>query len=158
VVRKNDGKYDRTTMGYGRHGYKHLDVSAINPADYATSMRGEEEHLGDVRQYNAAYNEPNEKMDVSIDWLCRVGTIIRTQATEWKGEWVVRGIPNLKDGVVHAVLSRTLESDDILEISCAELGITAGTDNLYLDVETILVSKGVVGRDTREAMTVQGKA
>jgi len=151
--------WDADTMGYDKHTYHHIDPSTINVLDFATSLRGEESHFGDVRQYNSAYNEKHPENNIDLDWLGREGTIFSTEAKGYEGMWKVVNVPTVRSGSVYCRAMKiesqedTSEGKEVKEISCMELGCTANEENLYEMVVTKLVKKGSVTRDQRIKLT-----
>jgi len=97
---KGKTAFDPEKHGYGKHKYFTIDPDTINPEDYARSMRGEETHFGDVREYNSAENEKHPDNNVTLDDLSRIGTVIETEAKGFEGDWEVVALPE-----VHAPLN-----------------------------------------------------
>ena len=145
--------FDPETMGFGKHDYQAIDPDTVNPEKYATDLRGEEKHFGDIRQYNAMMNEKHPENDVDLDWLSRMGTIFRTEAEDYEGEWEVVGMPLVQAPAVFAVVRRPGEEGDPTIIDCVELGVKGNRDHKYLPVKSTLVKKGDVSRRQRERLT-----
>lgn len=57
---RNKAAWDPETMGFGKHSYRQLDVDTANAEDFAVDLRGEQQHRGDVREYNSANNEMHD--------------------------------------------------------------------------------------------------
>lgn len=141
--------FDKETMGYGVHKYEHID-----PATAATDFFPEEGRSR--RDYNTAFNYPNKENTCTLDVMSRVGAIFETSAEGFAGQWEVRRLPVLREGVAHAVVTKPGE-DEVVFISCYVLGLVAHrTENRFLDqVRTVLVSGGKAGRSARIALTKQ---
>jgi len=148
---------DKTHWGYGNHKYREIDPSTINLEDYAQTFGGEEQFLGDVREYNSAYNEKYEGNTIQLDWLCRIGTRFRTNAPGYEGEWTTRNVPTVKDYVI-LVLVKNEEGVE-KDIPAMALGVVVNKENMFEQVETKLMTKGAVDRIARAKLidTVQGK-
>lgn len=151
--------WDSEKMGFDKHDYHHIDPSTINVDEFARSLRGEETHFGDIRQYNSGYNEKHEENDLDLDWLSRVGTVFTTEAKGYEGLWKVSNMP-----IVHAphIYCRAVKVEDAkdsiegkeeVEISCTSLGCSVNPENLYEQVRSKLVKKGSVAREQRERLT-----
>jgi len=157
-VKRKKVAFDPETMGYGKHDYRTIDPSTVNPEDYATNMRGEEEHLGDVREYNSAYNEKHPENDTELDWLGRVGTIFETAAAGLEGIWMVVQMPVVRAPEIWARCARINEDNEPIEGSQAELsttalGCTVDEKNEFKQIRTKLIKKGQVNRTQRERLT-----
>lgn len=152
-------EWDPNTMGYGKHDFRHIDPSTINPSDFARNLRGEEQHFGDVRQYNSAYNEKHPENDLDLDWLGRVGTVFETEAEGYEGFWHVTNMPTVQapDVFCRAVKVTDPEEDpegrEEQKIPCVALGVTADIDNKYRQVKSRLMKKGAVDRTQRVRLT-----
>lgn len=151
--------WDSDKMGYGKHEFHHIDPDTINVNDFARTFNGDENHFGDVRQYNSAYNEKHPDNDVDLDWLGRVGTIFTTEAEGFEGMWYVTNMPTVRAPHVYTrcVKIEAEEDDpegrDEVEISTRDLGCIANDENLYEQVVTKLVKKGSVTREQRIKLT-----
>ena len=105
MARKDSKAWDPDTYGYGKHDYQHIDPGTVNPEDYAKNLRGEEEHFGDVREYNSAYNKKVEGNNVSLDDLSRMGTVIQTEAPKLTGKHLkVVDLPRVRSPHIWTVL------------------------------------------------------
>jgi len=152
--------FDPETMGYGKHAYQHLDLDTVNVEDYAADLRGEEEHLGDVREYNSADNAKHSENNVTLDWLSRVGTIFETEAPEHIGRWKVVNM-----SVVHApqMWARCIQVDEDNEtmsgevklLSAVALGCCVDEDNCFMQVRTTMIKKARVDKNTMAALTTR---
>jgi hypothetical protein len=154
--------WDADTMGFGKHSFHFIDPDTINPEDYARKLEGEEQHFGDVRQYNSAFNEKHPENDVSLDDLSRIGTIISVPSDHpLEGDWVVTNMPAVKAGTVYCRAKRRTEDDSIpdgvygeeTEIPAHELGCAVDEKNEFPQVPTKLVQRGKVTREQRERLT-----
>jgi hypothetical protein len=143
-------------MGFGKHDFHHIDPSTINVEDYAQNLRGEEQHFGEVRQYNSAFNEKHPENDTDLDWLGRLGTAFETDAEGHAGTWTVTNMPVVKNPTVFCRATRTVDGN--LEgpeqvISCVDLGCAVDNTNQFKQVRTKLLQKGKVDRTQRERLT-----
>jgi len=147
--------WDADTMGYGKHNYTHVDPDAINVEDFAVNMRGEQQHRGDVREENTAYNTIHPENDITLDLLSKIGTVFNTEAEGLEGAWMVTGMPVIHSPEVfcRATLVDEIEpngdvpdgfipSGDERELSCIELGCAVGPGNFYKQVKGKLLAKG----------------
>jgi hypothetical protein len=135
-------------MGYGKHEYHNIDPSTINCADFAKVLNDEEVFFGDVRQYNTAYNEKNKNNTVDLDWLNRRDTIFSTNAEGLEGRYRVVESLLSREGTIECRCVKVDCSDseqEVLSLNCVALGCVADSYNLYKDVETSLIEKGIVG-------------
>lgn len=151
-------EWDPSRMGYGRHEYHHIDPSTINVDEFARNLRGEEQHFGDVRQYNSAYNEKHPENDLDLDWLGRTGTVFETEAPGWEGIWHVTNMPVVRTPIVlcRAVRVPTADAEpegEEKEIPCVDLGSAVDTDNKFRPVRSRLLKKGSVDRKQRLRLT-----
>lgn len=150
--------WDPNTMGFGKHDYRSIDPDTVNPDDYARNLRGEEEHFGDVREYNSAENEKHPENDTDLDNLGRVGTVFETEVEEFQGTWMVVQMPVVKAPGVWARCARVDEDGEPVEgtqteISTVELGCTVDERNYFKQVKTKLLKKGKVDKSQRERLT-----
>lgn len=155
---ENRKAWDADTMGFGKHDYRHVDPSTINPEDYALNLEGEQERLGDVREYNSAANQVHPETDCGLDWLGRIGTVIETAAPGYEGQWMVVQMPIVRTPNVFARLARIDEQGEPIEgtqevISCVDLGVAVDETNHFRQVRTVLVKKGKVDKSQRERLT-----
>lgn len=146
--------FDPETMGFGKHTYQHFDPEETNVMDFATNMRGEEQHYGDVRQYNSGSNEKHPENDATLDWLSRLETVFETDAPECKGTWKVTDLPIVKAPEVFIRVTPcsedgTLQGDEII-LSTTTLGVCVDEKNFYPQVVTKILTKGKVARITKE--------
>lgn len=151
--------WDPDKMGYGKHDFHHIDPETINVNDFARNLRGEEQHFGDVRQYNSAYNEKHPENNLDLDWLGRVGTIFETEAPGFEGMWHVTNMPVVNSPLIYcrAVKISTQDEDpegkQEVQIPCVELGSVVDEENLYKQVKSVLIKKGAVDRTQRVRLT-----
>lgn len=149
--------WDPDSYGYGKHEYHRIDPELINPEEYAQSMRGDQEHKGEVREYNTAFNSKHPENDVGLDWLGRPGTIIVTEAPGLEGTWKVTSMPVRRDGMTFSLMTPVDSNENPTaqeeEISVIALGCAANKENLYEQVKTSLVKKVVLGNKYREELT-----
>lgn len=156
--------WDPETMGYGKHDYRHIDPDTVNVAEYAKDMRGEQAHLGDVREYNSADNQKHPENDVSLDWFSRPGTVFETDAEGYQGIWMVTNQPVVKSPETFCRARRAVEIDGEWKeeaqyasaeeiISCVVLGCAVGRDNLFEQVKTKLLRKAKVDKSSRDRLT-----
>jgi len=158
-VADNRTNWDPETMGHGKHTYRHINPETINPEDYARNLRGEEQHFGDIREYNAGYNEKHPENDLDLDWLGRTGTIFETEAEGFAGLWHVTNMPAVKAPDVFCRAVKISNPDEPPEgkeevtIPCVALGVAVGQDNKYLQVKSRLLKKGAVDKAQRIKLT-----
>lgn len=150
--------FDPETMGFGKHEYRHIDPDTINPEDYAKNFRGDEEHFGDVREYNSAANEKHPENDTDLDNLSRIGTIFETEAEEFKGIWMIVQMPLIKAPSIYVRCGRIDEDQEPIEgtqtnIPIVELGCSVDESNFFKSVKTTLIKKGKVDKQQRERLT-----
>lgn len=151
--------FDPEKHGYGKHEFHHIDPDTINVNDFARTFNGDENHFGDVRQYNSAYNEKHPENDVDLDCFGRVGTIFATEAVGFEGMWHVTNMPTVRAPHVftRAVKIDAAEDDpegrEEIEISTRDLGCIANDANEYEQVITKLIKKGSVTREQRIKLT-----
>ena len=96
MAKDNRTAWDGDNMGYGKHSFQHVDPDAINPEEYAQSMRGEVQHLGDVREYNSAFNEKHPDNDMRLEDVARIGTVFKTDAPGFEGTWIISLMPSVR--------------------------------------------------------------
>lgn len=151
--------WDADTMGYGKHAFHHIDPDTINVNDFAQNLRGEEQHFGDVRQYNTAYNEMHPEHTLGIDWLGRVGTIFETNAEGFEGIWCVTNMPIVNSPSIFCRVVKLENVDEDPEgktevtIPCVKLGCVVNEENLYEQVRSVILKKGDVSRTQRLKLT-----
>lgn len=152
-------EWDPNKMGFGKHDFRSIDPSTINPEDFARRLHGEETAFGDVRQYNSAYNEKHPLNDVDLDWLSRIGTEFETDAPGLEGVWRVSNLPVVHTPTVYIRCTRFVEdgplsaNEEEREVSAVDLGCQQGADNLFKQIKTKLMGKGHVTREQRERLT-----
>lgn len=147
--------WDPETMGYGRHSYTHVDPDAINVADFAINLRGEQQHRGDVREESTAYNEASSDNSISLDLLSKIGTVFETEALGLEGIWMVAKLPLVRSPEVFCRAYRAEHqerqdtkmqfmqiSEVVEELSCVELGCAVDTDNKFRQVKGKILYKG----------------
>ena len=141
--------WDPETMGYGKHTYRHLDPDTVNVEDFAKDMRGEQQHKGDVREENTAYNEQSLDNTISLDMLSKIGTVFETEAPEYPGRWIVAAMPVVRSPEVfcscHALEERDgewVEGLAIWELSCVVLGCAVDVGNKFRQVAGKVLVKG----------------
>lgn len=158
--------WDPETMGFGKHEYRHLDPETVNVEDFAKDMRGEQQHFGDVREYNTGANSKHPENDVGLDWLGRPGTIFETDAPGYEGTWRVEMMPVVKSPVTYCRAIRIERSDHadgftdpeeakLETISCIDLGCAVDETNHYKQVRTKLLRKAEVNKHSRAKLTKQ---
>lgn len=155
-VKKERPPLDRTKMGFGKHEWEYIDPEE-QPTDF-----GPPDGVA-RRDFNAAFNRPNDETTVTIDHMSRLGALISTNAKGFEGEWLVTGMPQYKEGVLWAFLTKQepgeTDPDEIMpdevKVPMVALGVIADRhSNLYEDtVVTKLVAGGKANRDTRTALT-----
>ena len=146
--------WDPEKMGYGKHSYTHVDPDAINVADFAVNLRGEQQHRGDVREENTAYNERSENNSIPLDLLSKIGTVFETEAEGLAGLYIVVGMPVVRSPEVFCLVSSVVELDpsgdssgyepqgEMIELSCVELGCAVDVDNKFRQVKGRILQKG----------------
>lgn len=158
-VKTNPGRsaWDPSTQGYGKHSYHHVDPDAVNPEEYAQNMRGEQQHFGEVREYNSAKNEKHPDNTMRLEDVARMGTIFETDAEGYEGQWMVVQMPEVHAPKSFALVSRVDENKeptgDVFKIRTDLLGLAVDENNMFLQVATKVVHKGQVGREQRERLT-----
>lgn len=149
--------WDPETDGFGKHSYFHVDPETVNPEDYARNLRGEEQHFGDVREFNSADNEKHPDNDVTVDDLSRPGTVVevdRGEGDELTGEWEVVGLPTTHEGKIRAAMKKkNLPTVSLRYVDMVELGCVVDKENLFQQVATKLVSRPRLGKKQRERLT-----
>jgi len=149
----NRKAWDADTMGYGKHSYRHLDPDTINVEDFARDLRGEQQHTGDVREENTAYNEQSKENSISLDMLSKIGTVFRTFAEGWEGAWIVTGMPVVRSPAVYCRVRRAVKVEGIWQeeaanasaeeqLSCVELGCAVDVGNKFRQVRGEILVKG----------------
>jgi len=149
----NRQAWDADTMGYGKHSYRHLDPDTINVEDFAKDLRGEQQHTGDVREENTAYNEQFSENSISLDMLSKIGSVFRTEAPGIEGAWMVTGMPVVRSPEVFCRARRAVEVDGKWqeeaeyasseeELSCVELGCAVDVGNKFRQVRGEILAKG----------------
>lgn len=158
--------WDPAHMGYGKHAYHKIDPDTINPEDYARGLIGEQQHFGDVREYNTGDNEKHPET-CDIDALSRIGTIFNTNATGLEGDWLIADLPAVRLPEIFIVARHRTEPQlsvyaeekndkdwaKAQELSAADLGVKTCQDNLWKHVRTVVVQKGLLGKEQRERLT-----
>ena len=141
--------WDPEKMGYGKHSYTHVDPDAINVADFAVNLRGEQQHRGDVREENTAYNERESENEITLDLLSKIGTVFETEAEEYPGRWKVAQLPVVRSPEVFCMCVAVEEQDGewvdgiaIWELSCIVLGCAVDKDNKFRQVKGRILQKG----------------
>jgi len=148
--------WDAETMGYGKHTYTVVDPDAINVEDFAVNMRGDEQHRGDVREENTAYNERQEDNTVTLDLLSKIGTVFTTEAPGLDGTYIVVGMPIVRSPEVFARVSLAMpvqnvqdkgpkyvaKEEEVIEMSCVELGCAVDVGNKFRQVGGEILAKG----------------
>lgn len=149
--------WDADTQGYGKHDYQAIDPAAVNPEDYAHNLRGEQQHFGDVREYNSALNKKHPETDMNLEDVARMGTIFETSAEGSEGQWMIVEMPRVSSPHSYARVSRVDENKEptgeTTEIRTDLLGLAVNRENLFEQVKTVIVHKGQVGREQRERLT-----
>lgn len=144
--------WDPETMGYGKHEYRHLDLDAVNVEDFARDMRGEQQHMGDVREENTAYNSQSPENDITLDLLSKIGTVFETKVPNLEGKWMVTGLPVVRSPVVFCRVTQVVQEDGIyiavktaqqVEMSCVELGCAVDVGNQFRQVKGKILEKGI---------------
>jgi len=149
-------------MGFGKHTYQHLDPSNTNTEEWAKDLRGEQQHHGDVREYNTAGNEKHPENNVTLDDLSRPGTVFATLAEGLQDHgWLVTNFPIVRSPATYCrakPVDFQEESHEQLkvigperEIALTDLGCAVGADNLFKQVKTTIVVKARVGKTQRKA-------
>lgn len=141
--------FNPDTMGFGRHAWEYIDPSALD-IEAATSSTG-----GRVsRDFNCAFNMPNEETDVNLDTLSRIGAVIETTAEGNEGTWEVVEVPSRVNGVIYGNVMNT-KTGLVRQISAYSLGIVADREqNTFLSyVVTRLLEGGKANRESRERLT-----
>jgi len=147
--------WDADKMGYGKHTYTHVDPDAINVEDFAVDMRGEQQHRGDVREENTAYNEREADNSVTLDLLSKIGTIFSTEALGLEGMYEVVMMPVVRSPEVFCRVlpvqhqkrqdqkaQYLATSEVVIEMSCVDLGCAVDSDNKFKQVKGQILHKG----------------
>jgi len=146
--------WDPETMGYGKHSYTIVDPDSINVEDFAIDMRGDEQHRGDVREENTAYNERPKNNTITLDLLSKIGTVFKTKVPECPGVWMVTSMPAIRTPEVFVRATRVKSFDkenkefeldpdsEEQELSCVELGCAVDVENKFRQVEGEILAKG----------------
>lgn len=148
--------WDAETMGFGKHQFHFIDPETVNPEDYARKLEGEEQHFGEIRQYNSAFNAKHPETNVDLDWLSRIGTVFETDAEFFAGTWVVTGMPVVKAPTTFCRVKAYVGEEPMgpeVSIPCAALGCAVDEQNYFAQVKTRLVQRGKVDRDQRARLT-----
>jgi hypothetical protein len=145
-------------MGFNKHSYQKIDPATINPDDYAQNMRGEQQHLGDVREYNSAHNERNPETDVRLEDMARPGTVFYTDLEGYEGHWMVAKMPRIRSPKSWAVVQKAdaegnVLDEDLVELRTDDLGLAVDDENLFKQTLTKITKKGQIGREQREMLT-----
>lgn len=136
--------------GYGNHEYRKIDPDTINPEDYARGLRGEEKYLGDVREYNTAGNSKHPDTNMDLYDLGLLGTRFKTDAEGLQGpEWEVVEFPRVKGLLIETVLRVHSSDGEPIAVDTVRLGLVVGPDNLFRQVVTSLVKRGMIDREQR---------
>jgi len=160
---KKHTAWDPNGSGYGKHAYRKIDPATVNPEDYAHSMRGEEKYYGDVREYNTGSNEKHPETDIDLYDLGLLTTIFNTDAEGYEGMWKVLGLFKVSAPKIWIQAARVApverdgvegweEQGPMLEIPAEVLGIVVGDDNLFRQVKTTLVHRGIIDRQQRRRL------
>lgn len=139
-------------FGYGNHEYRHIDPATINLNDYARSLRGEEKHYGDVREYNTASNVKHPDTNLDLYDLGLLRTKFSTEAPGFEGEWVVVDFPKVVAPNIWTRVQREVDgelSGETVEISIVTLGVGVNDVNLYEQVVSKLIKRGATDREQR---------
>jgi len=148
--------WDPETMGYGKHSYTIVDPDSINVEDFAIDMRGDEQHRGDVREENTAYNERQEGNTITLDLLSKIGTVFRTEAPGIEGTYMVAAMPVVRSPEVFCRVKRAILDDidaeeameseafeeEFIELSCVELGCAVDVGNKFRQIKGEILAKG----------------
>lgn len=154
-TRRDWDSLDWDQIGYGKHEYREIDPTTVNPDSFLNAdERGEGLlHEGSVREYNCAKNSKAVGNDLNLDWISRVGTVFETDAAGYEGKWYVVGLPKVKAPLIYVVASRDPDGEKVEEIPAELLGITVNSENEFLQVMSRLLERGLVGRKQRERLT-----
>lgn len=145
--------FNPETMGYGKHKYEFIDPSEVDldpgPPGGVRS-----------RDFVTAYNRKHPETDMTIDLLSRPGTVFKTDALGFEGEWVVTWMPILKEG---EPFCRVLRAEEVgkgvtsLDLSMVALGVVANrVTAMFVDtVKSAHLDGGTAGKEVRERLTKQ---
>lgn len=152
--------------GYGKHEYRQIDPSTVNPEHYARELRGEESYYGDVREYNTADNSKHPDTTADLYDCGLIGSKIEIHAGEtptWVGKWIMTNIPTVKAPYVYLRAARWCEgnyaslAEEVQAFQSAqelvpahEVGLVVGDDNLYKQVKVTLIKRGLIDREQRQ--------
>jgi len=152
-------------IGYGKHSYRQIDPSTVNPEDYARSLRGEEAHYGDVREYNTANNSKHPETNVDLYDCGLIGTKIEIHEGPWAGKWIMVNIPTVKSPIVYLRASKlklgtyTSLAEEVQDhvsdqqlIPTNEIGLAVDEQNLYRQVKMTLIKRGLIDREQRQVI------
>lgn len=142
------GVYDKETSGYGKHAYREIDPTTVNPADYAVNLWGEQEHKGEIREYDVSLNKKHPQNDISLEWLCRVGTIFKFEHKQY----TVTDVPVMREQRIFIRATRSPTKEQV-ELSAYDLGVVVGPDSKYKQVKCQLSKRGRVDKTTRMMLT-----
>lgn len=151
--------------GYGKHEYRQIDPSTVNPEDYARGLRGEESYYGDVREYNTAGNSKHPETNVDLYDCGLIGTKIEVFGDiPWAGKWIMTNIPAVSAPTVYLRAARWVGVEGTLSeevkahipnqqmIPLHEVGLSVGDDNLYKQIKVVLIKRGLIDREQRRAI------
>jgi hypothetical protein len=134
-----------------------VDPDAVNPEEYAHNLRGDQQHFGDVREYNSALNERHPETTMVLEDVARMGTIFETDAIDYQGLWMIVEMPRVESPYSYARVSRVDDNKepigDVQDIRTDLLGLAVNRQNLFEQVKTVIKHKGQVGREQRERLT-----
>lgn len=148
--------WDPNTMGYGRHPFRHIDPTTINPEDYAQGLRGEEKHMGDVREYNTAYNEKHPETNMDLYDLGLMGTRFTTTAEGMEGvEWEVVEFPHVNGTSITTKVRPMVEGGEmeLRVVDTVSIGLVVNDKNLFEQVVTKITKRGMIDREQRKALS-----
>jgi len=140
---------DPETMGYDNHDFRKIDPDTINPADYAHAREEGQEFFGDVREYNTAYNKKHPETDVDLYDLGLIGTTFTTEAKGSEGTWKVTGLYTLKDRQIYIPVLKEGGNEEARDLGAIELGLVVEEGNVFRQVKTKLISRGMIDREQR---------
>lgn len=170
IDEKGRKAWDPSSMGYGKHAYRRLDPLTVNPQDFATGLRGEEQYFGDVREYEVAFNQKNPESTFSLDWAGRIGTVFSTNVEPYAGIWMVVDMPLVKSPTVFVRASRVekfnpeeceknlkgrgpvLPGGEIVAMSAVDLGLMVDEKNFYREACTKMLYRGILSRDQKAVL------
>lgn len=178
-MKKGAWKQD-LSVGYGRHEYRQIDPSLVDPEAYTRVSSGEKMRSGDVRVYSTASNDRHPETDVDLYDCGLMGTKIEIHGEgPWADRWIMVGIPTVKSSVVFLRAARwdgtprsTIEdirahAGEGEDIPAFEVGLAVNEKNLYAEVKVTLIKRGLMdgeqrqvvetGRSTRERLQEQAR-